>query len=328
MTHISTLDHLYQRRSPQALPIFLQENNFSQPEVQEQTQQVFDQQAIEQFRKQLLQLEKETLAALAACNLPAPDKLDSLNQADHLYLSQALSLPEIFEHFKTEEPKGITCREIVESKLPADDQSLLGLAESILLPDELSTFQSFQQLPKRKQWLTGRLALKEAIRNLILRTQKLSLTNKDIKIAMETSGKIYIEKISADCAYPVISLTHKDNKVISIAADSAIYSSIGIDLESNEPVEADMMDFILSKREQEFLQSVPTEERNLTFKKIWAAKEATGKALGLGLADNLKNLTFSKIEGSISHCLMEVNVNEISTYIANYASSVLAISFA
>ena len=91
----------------------------------------------------------------------------------------------------------MVCRQILEDKLPLDSDISRSRLNYILSPSEMENFQSFQQLSKRRQWLAGRIAIKEAVRNLINNIHGAEVTNRDIEIGIQSSGKIFINKLNA-----------------------------------------------------------------------------------------------------------------------------------
>jgi len=326
--------YLYRRRSPVFLPTF---ENLTDTAP---TYQPHHLPSIEDFRKQLLQLERQTIAALQSNKSNITDS----------YLSEEISLPQIFSQFTHESFSDIVCQQILEDKLPSDNNLIRQQAESALLASEIETFQSFQQLPKRRQWLAGRIAIKEAVRALLLQKYNAVLANSDIEIGIEQSGKIFIKTIQANYPCPVISLTHKNDRVIAVAADSTIYSAIGIDLESVDPVDDDLAKLVFSEEEQKYIENMPHEKQHLNFKKIWAAKEAAAKVLGLGLPDYLKNLSIIDINKDMNHFSIDAPLKQgnratgtarshsttstvetaslkMSAYVAGLQDMVLAVSF-
>lgn len=338
--------YLYTRRSPVLLPVFEHSINTAPVYDRLKTKQSLHHSnnfpSIEDFRKQLMQLEQQTITALQSHK-----SRHNINDSD---LSEEISLPQIFSQFTNESFSGMVCRQIPEDKLPLDSDMIRRQADDILSPVELEIFQSFQQLSKRRQWLAGRIAIKEAVRQLLHNINSTELTNRDIEIGIQESGKIYINKIHADYPCPLISLTHKDKRVIAVAADSAIYSSIGIDLESTDPTDDDLARLVLSQQEQNYIHKWLPEERNFNFKKIWAAKEAAAKVLGFGLPDYLKNLSIVDTNKDMNHFSIEALVKhndpvaapihgysstqtieattlKMPAYVANWQNTILAISF-
>ena len=358
--------YLYIRRSPIFLPIleYLADNIPAQPphEVKPSLDNnlseggaVQDQQyflSIEDFRNQLLQLEQQTIAALQFNkHMALPEEWQRyINDPATIYLTELISLPQIFSQFTDQLFSGMVCRQVLEDKLPLDSDIVSRCADYVLSPSEIETFRSFQQLPKRRQWLAGRIAVKEAVRDLLHNIHGAELANRDIEIGIQASGKIYINKIHSDYPCPIISLTHKDNRVIAIAADSSIYSSIGIDLESTDLTDDNLAELVLSQQEQNYIQNLPPEERDFNFKKIWAAKEAAAKVLGLGLPDYLRNLSVidsskdmtqfsieaimqqkapavSLTRKSAPTQTIELDTFKLSAYVTRLQDMVLAVSF-
>ncbi len=243
------------------------------------------------FQKQLQELEERVMAYLVL-GKAVPQAVDG----DWQYLSQEISLTQIFANFANS--KNIVCRRLREENLPTNEEAFLSLAQEVLTSLEREKLKSFNRFAKRRQWLAGRIAVKESVRALIAGMAGAEVKNTDIEIETLDSGKPYVAKI-ADIAqsakHPAISITHKDGEIIAVAADSLTFSSIGIDLES-KLLEDDLEDFILSSTERNFIQQLSGPDRAFGIKKIWSAKESVAKLLGLGLSECLRKLSVVEVD--------------------------------
>jgi len=266
------LSYLYARRSPVLFPIVVRQEVAALEETS-----IFE--MTKSFQEQLQQLEQQVMSHLRS------------------YISQEIPVREIFTELHEEKYKSLVCRQLLEVALPAGENALLSYAKSVLTPLEMDVFCGFHQLPKRLRWLAGRIAAKEAISSLIQRFSGRVLNIVDIEIDALPSGKPYVAKINNNKQenYPLISLSHKHGKAIAIAADDAIFSSIGLDLESTT-LEDDIEDFILNAAEHSQIQHLSGQQRAQTIKRIWSAKEAVAKLLGLSLPECLRKLPLLSID--------------------------------
>ncbi len=370
------LSYLYQRRLPMVLPIFENvvehcPNAEAIPERVPSTSQGWPADAGESsvssatdiipklpadnyfrftasFQNDLRQLEHSVISALqektqrnaAPCAVldpsfhPAPSR--------DQFIGQKILLAELFPHLSLNSNlTGQTaCQLIRTNQLPPDEIGLLQFAKDILSSREIETFQSFKELSKRRQWIAGRLALKESIRSLICTDQSVSITNSEIEIGNLESGKIYVSTINnMDYPYPVISLSHKEGKAIAVAADCSIYFTMGIDLEICDLVDDSLVELILSVNEQNHIKAFTNENKNVVFRKVWAAKEAVAKALGLGLPEVLKKLVMLEYSQDMNQIVIEAPkilepvltsesaIIQICAHVASIDDMIFALSF-
>ncbi len=286
------LAYLYQRRSAQLISFL--ENSIVQATRAKKLADTFTvpiepslniAEITESFKQQLEKLEEEVMLYLQ----------EGQALIDAGYLSQEVPISHIVDH--VEDDQAIVCRELLEELLPCDDPALLLFAQSKLNYSELETFNSFGNFIKRKQWLSGRIATKDSIKAFFRRRFNIIINAKDIEIGTQPSGKPHIVRVSNIhlAQYPVISITHKNGRAIGIAADNSIFASIGIDLES-EDIDDHLDEFILSTSERNKIEHYSPEQRSLLTKRMWSAKEAAAKMLGLGLPEFLRKLSVTSID--------------------------------
>ncbi len=138
------------------------------------------------FQKQLHDLEQQVMMALA----PNKSTGNSTITKNLPYLSNEISLAQIFTSLP--QSNNIVCRQVLEQNLPTDERTFATLVESVLTPAEQNQLQSFNRPSKRREWLAGRIAAKEALRTLISNLTGAQISNADIEIDSLVSGKPYI----------------------------------------------------------------------------------------------------------------------------------------
>ena len=129
---------------------------------------------------------------------------------------------------------------------------------------------------KQRAWLSGRVAAKDAVRQLLARRGHGSLFPVEVAIANEPSGRpvATTHVTSADIR---ISIAHKDDTAVAIAREG---HDVGIDIER---IEARAESFAALAFTPEELRLVADEPRDVGWTRLWAAKEAAAKAHGTGL---------------------------------------------
>jgi phosphopantetheinyl transferase len=136
----------------------------------------------------------------------------------------------------------------------------------------------------RRQWLMGRLALKEVVRRWLHETTGQLLYPSDIVVSHDQNGKPFVggwweESIGPA---PEVSLTH--DAIISIAALAPAGEPVGVDAERIGRVQKpELLSASFSAAERAWLQDVTTLPREDAVLRLWCAKEAAAKFGGNGL---------------------------------------------
>lgn len=152
-----------------------------------------------------------------------------------------------------------------------------------LTVDELALYQSVP--PRRRRgWLNGRCAAKDAVRRYLHARSDERIFPKEMVILNEESGRPVVRP-NVTTQVPdglCISLTHKGGYAAAIASDR----EVGIDLERIEPRGEEFIALVLSAAEREVLGA--DEGLDIAVTRAWVAKEAVAKATGSGLGGNPK----------------------------------------
>jgi acyl transferase domain-containing protein/phosphopantetheinyl transferase len=161
-------------------------------------------------------------------------------------------------------------------------------ASLILTKPERDNFAAGRATERRQlEWLSGRTVAKDAVRSFLKRHYGLELLPADIEIAADEHGKPVVTGSWTQQvpAVPVISLSHTDGVAVALVAEGGQEQNVGIDIQAMRAVTADFESLVLSPEEQRLLKSVKEDERAEWLLRIWCAKEAASKALGLGLIE-------------------------------------------
>jgi phosphopantetheinyl transferase len=163
--------------------------------------------------------------------------------------------------------------------------------------------QYHQQLfpNKRKEWMVSRVAVKDAVRNLLREKKNHPCFPITFEIGKDEVGKPYlIGDVTEDIH---ISLAHKEKDAVGIARQGG---PVGIDMEIMEERSSGFYDLVFTDHELTLLKDRDQAEWTTRF---WVAKEAYGKFLGTGLKGNPKAFEITHIEGG--H--LWINQTEIKT---------------
>ncbi len=152
--------------------------------------------------------------------------------------------------------------------------------------------EQYEALPlaKQKDWLFGRIAAKDAIRNTLNKNTEQEIHPASFSIVNNEAGKP--EVISSDNIDINISISHKRNIAIAMASTE---KNVGVDIEEIRERDQAFTDLALHESEKLLFNSFHNKGEWIT--RIWTAKEAYGKYIGKGLNGNPKKYTVSSIEG-------------------------------
>lgn len=138
-----------------------------------------------------------------------------------------------------------------------------------------------QLLPnKKKNWMVSRVAVKDAVRNLLRQQKDHACFPITFEISSDEAGKPYlIGDLTEDIH---VSLAHKGKEAVGIARYG---SPVGIDMETIEERSSGFYGLVFTENELALLKDRDQAEWTTRF---WVAKEAYGKFLGTGLKGNPK----------------------------------------
>jgi acyl transferase domain-containing protein/phosphopantetheinyl transferase len=134
----------------------------------------------------------------------------------------------------------------------------------------------------RGAWLNGRIAVKDAVRDLLWRRGAGPLFPVEIEVSNESGGRPVVRGPFRDDVR--VSIGHKEGVAVALAA---VGRDVGVDVERLiEPSEG-FAEIVVTPDERRLLESLPLAYPLL---RAWSAKEAAGKALGTGLGGDPRKL--------------------------------------
>jgi acyl transferase domain-containing protein/phosphopantetheinyl transferase len=177
---------------------------------------------------------------------------------------------------------------LVEGKLFLQSGGICArvLAYVLLGASERGEWRALEQatLPRRREWLTGRAAIKEAVRHWVYECTGQLLYPADIELGHDETGAPFVDGWWCESLIeaPRVSLAH--DAVSCMAAVAAPDQPVGVDLERVGKL----------RRPELVVDSLAAEERLLVagldgdglaerVLRLWCAKEAASKCLGTGL---------------------------------------------
>ncbi len=163
-------------------------------------------------------------------------------------------------------------------------------ASAVLNVDEFEIFKKFKIKKRKVEWLSGRIAGKQAFANYI---SSLHCTNRILTISILNNQARSPYIVEHPELY--LSISHSNEYAVAVIARF----KIGIDIEKIEPRPDSLANYFSSDEEKEVLKNEPLRKDDLiTF--FWSRKEAVSKFLGLGGKLNFKQISTVNDEIEVS----------------------------
>jgi phosphopantetheinyl transferase len=187
----------------------------------------------------------------------------------------------------------------------------------------------WRQLPKnvrqRRQWLLGRLALKEATRYWWHAETGQLLYPSDIEVAHEASGRPLVRGWWAEslATLPQVSLTHDAVSNIALLSTSGL--PVGVDAEIIGRVQRpEALVAAFTADERTWLEHGTRLVRDEAVLRLWCAKEAAAKLLGTGFrgAPEAFEVTFEP--GGAEHALVRCDGMIVAVMLRRLGNMILA----
>jgi len=163
----------------------------------------------------------------------------------------------------------------------------------------------------RRQWLLGRIAVKDAVRQWLWSHGEGPVFPAEIRVHNDESGRPYVTGLHGRALPPLdVSLAHRAEAAVAIVRPHVPGPGPGIDIEEVVERPASTLTTALGEEELALLRSqlaATGESEALWFARFWAAKEAVAKAEGTGFRGRPRDFAvFQVVSGSrllVSGCL-------------------------
>jgi phosphopantetheinyl transferase len=166
------------------------------------------------------------------------------------------------------------------------------LAYLILGRRERAQWAALTGVAKRRyEWLLGRAAAKDAVRQLLALRFGFVAAPADVEILPDAYGRPEVHGAWRNRLglHPVVSIAHSGGLAVALAALDG-RSLVGIDIEQLSTRSEDYATVAFAPHERQLVSGLDEEARREWHLRMWCAKEAVGKALGRGLAPGLDAL--------------------------------------
>lgn len=155
----------------------------------------------------------------------------------------------------------------------------------------------------RRQWLLGRIAVKDAVRQWLWGHGEGPVFPAEIRVHNDESGRPYITGLHGRTLPPLdVSLAHRAEAAVAIVRPHVPGPGPGIDIEEVVERPPSTLTTALGEEELALLRTQLTatgESEALWFARFWAAKEAVAKAEGTGFRGRPRDFAvFQVVSGS------------------------------
>lgn len=206
----------------------------------------------------------------------APQLVAFQRQPAHTLLSEAQQLTRA----AGVDASGVVCRRLGKDTLKNFDLALL--ARHYLHASEWPAFAGKAKAPERqREWLLGRICAKDAARTW---RGGPGLHPAAFAIDNDEAGQPLIALWPPGPPAPAIAIAHTGGQAVAVASGAAV----GIDIEKIAARDAHCVDSFCTALERALLTAVAPGERDAWITRLWCAKEAFGKRLGIGVAGGLR----------------------------------------
>jgi acyl transferase domain-containing protein/phosphopantetheinyl transferase len=162
------------------------------------------------------------------------------------------------------------------------------LAANVLSRRERALWHGLAFPAKRRiEWLLGRIAAKDAVREHLRTQANLALCPADVELLPDEQGRPVVHGAWTGlvASVPLVSVSHLDGVAIAVVVDGGRAHGIGVDLERIGRMNERTARVALTRPEQQLLEGTDGPEREAWSLRLWCAKEASAKAVGRGFAE-------------------------------------------
>jgi acyl transferase domain-containing protein/phosphopantetheinyl transferase len=142
---------------------------------------------------------------------------------------------------------------------------------------------------RRNEWLLGRIAAKDAVRQYAQQYLGVQLRPADVEVLPDKHGRPVVEGAwtRGIGPPPLVSISHSEGGAVALAGAGERLVGVGVDLERVGRMRPTTERVAFTDRELQFLDKVDLRDREAWALRLWCAKEACAKATGRGFEAGL-----------------------------------------
>nr|HET7859225.1 beta-ketoacyl synthase N-terminal-like domain-containing protein [Caldimonas sp.] len=201
------------------------------------------------------------------------------------------------------------------------------LAHAMLSFDERVEWRLLSgSVKQRRQWLLGRAAIKEAVRVRVYEQTGRLLYPSDIAVVHDANGAPAVDGWwCGDVAEaPHVSLSHNERASLAAVATDR---PIGVDLEDIGRIQRpDLLADSLTRAERASLHGLDGEALEERLLRLWCAKEAAAKRLGIGLGGSPERFDVRFVDAGLARAQVDFEGAAVSVDIVRDGRAVIAVA--
>jgi phosphopantetheinyl transferase len=202
------------------------------------------------------------------------------------------------------------------------------LAHALLGSVERDEWRALQgHLRRRREWLFGRAALKEAVRDWVHEQTGHLLYPTDIVVQHDQHGAPVISGWWCESliAAPRVSLSHNAN--VCLAAIAAPDQAVGVDLEEIGRIRRpELLADSLAAEERALIQGMQGAALDERILRLWCAKEAASKCLGIGLQGQPSGFVIVSADAACEMLVVHHELGTVETRVMRHQDTIIAVA--
>lgn len=201
------------------------------------------------------------------------------------------------------------------------------LAQVFLSEEERGEWRMLQgSLRHHREWLSGRAALKEAVRHWIHQQTGQLVFAADVVVLHDEYGAPHVDGWwnGALVDAPRVSLSHSgESCLVAVAAPDL---PVGVDLEGMGRAQPELVAQSLAVHERPLLDGLSGAELDERVLRLWCAKEAASKCLGIGLQGEPAEFGIRYADGPCENLLVEHPLGTVEARVVRRHDAVIAVA--
>lgn len=202
------------------------------------------------------------------------------------------------------------------------------ISQVLLGEEERDEWRAFQgNLRRRREWLFGHAALKEAVRHWVHEQTGQLLYPTDVRVRHDDSGAPYVDGwwCQALTAAPRVSLSHAGQSCL--AAVAAPDQPVGVDLEELARLkQPELIVGSLAAEERHWVEGLDGAVLTERALRLWCAKEAAAKCLGTGLQGQPEAFQVVAADANCERLLVESIWGAVDTWVRQSEGTIIAVA--
>ncbi|HUG25188.1 beta-ketoacyl synthase N-terminal-like domain-containing protein, partial [Piscinibacter sp.] len=202
------------------------------------------------------------------------------------------------------------------------------LAHALLSFDERNEWHSLEgNVRRRREWLLGRAAIKEAVRLAIQQQTGHLLYPSDISVLHDEHGAPYVDGWwrGSLAEAPSVSLSHTSRACLAAVASPSC--GVGVDFEDLGRIQQpELIIETLTPSERRTVDDLRGSALDERLLRLWCAKEAAAKYLGFGLQGRPEAFQVRFVDASCENALVAFDESTVRVGIVREGNSVIAVA--